>query len=145
VGALIAVDSAKLQASLIDAFEAAGIPTPLQADDDASLRAALASANLDLIVVSSVLKGSYVAPMITEIRRGALGPHPFPIVIALVDAGDLATLREVSNCGPDDVVAQSSEPQDLLDRINVFLAGNRRPLVVNDGYAGPERRGEDRK
>ncbi len=145
VGALIALDSAALQASLIDAFEAAGIPTPMQADNGSSLRDALATANLDLIVLSSKIKGSYVAPMITEVRRGTLGPRPFPIIIALVEAGDPANLRQVSNCGPDDVVALPCEPQDLLDRINVFLAGGRRPLVVNDGYAGPERRGETRK
>ena len=36
------------------------------------------------------------------------------------------------------------EPEDLLARINVFLTGGRRPLVVTPGYAGPERRAKDR-
>jgi DNA-binding response OmpR family regulator len=140
VGALLAVDSPDLQASLVDAFHAVEIPSPLTAANPAKLREILGSANLDLIVMSSVLDGAYVAPMITEIRRGKLGPHPFPIVVVLVSDTDPAAVRQVSNCGPDDIVPLPCAPQDLLDRINVFLAGARRPLVVNDGYAGPERR-----
>lgn len=144
IGALIALDNADTQADLIAAFEAAGIPTPLQASQAEALRQILASANLDLIIISSVIDGIYVAPMISEIRRGKLGPHPFPIVVALVTAADPAAIRQVSNCGPDDIIALPCPPQEMLDRINVFLAGARRPLVVNDGYAGPERRTGDR-
>jgi DNA-binding response OmpR family regulator len=144
VGALLAVDSPDLQASLVDALTAAEIPAPQIANNPAKLREILGSANLDLIVMSSVLDGAYVAPMITEIRRGKLGPHPFPIVVVLVRDADPAAVRQVSNCGPDDIVPLPCAPQDLLDRINVFLAGARRPLVVNDGYAGPERRNAPR-
>jgi two-component system phosphate regulon response regulator PhoB len=144
IGALIALDSADVQTALVAAFEAVGIAQPLQADKPESLRRILATANLDLIVLSSALDGVYVAPMISEIRRGQLGPHPFPIVVVLVTDATPAALRLVSNCGPDDIVALPCAPQDMLDRINVFLAGSRRPLVVNDGYAGPERRNAGR-
>ena len=144
VGALLAVDSPDLQASLVAAFTAVEIPAPQIANNPARLREILASANLDLIVMNSVLDGTYVAPMITEIRRGKLGPHPFPIVVVLVRDQDPAAIRQVSNCGPDDIVPLPCAPQELLDRISVFLAGGRRPLVVNDGYAGPERRNAPR-
>jgi DNA-binding response OmpR family regulator len=140
IGTLVAVDSAEMQASLIDAFKAAGFATLRQADSEEQLRETLGSADLDLIVISSVIKDRYVAPMISEIRRGRLGPRPFPIVIALVTDSDPAALRQVSNCGPDDIIALPCAPQTLLDRINLFLGGARRPLVVNEGYAGPERR-----
>ena len=144
IGTLIAVDDEETQASLIAAFVDADIPEPSQARDAASLRAMLDSATLDLIVMSDKLAGAYVAPLISDVRRGKLGPHPFPIVVVLTHETDPAEVRQISNCGPDDIVALPCEPEDMLARINVFLAGNRRPLVVNAGYAGPERRNPGR-
>jgi len=140
IGTLIAVDQAEIRRKLIEAFIDAEIPAPKEAHDEAGLRQVLATADLDLIVMSSHLGGAYVAPLIAEVRRGRLGPHPFPIVVVLADNGDAAHLREIGNCGPDDVIAPPCAPNDLLERINVFLSGDRRPLVVNAGYAGPERR-----
>lgn len=144
VRALVALDSAELQISVMGAFEAAGIPEPLTADDAVPLRERLAESELDLIVMSSGLQGVYVAPMISEIRRGRLGPHPFPIVIVVTHETEPAAIRQISNCGPDDIIPLPCTPQDLLDRIGVFLAGGRKPLVVNEGYAGPERRTANR-
>jgi len=144
IGTLIAVGEPGTQAGLVDAFVAAEMPAPREAGDAASLREILASAELDLIVVSSHLGGDFVAPMISEVRRGKLGPHSFPIVIVLAEDSDPVTIRQISNCGPDDIVVQPCEPEHLLSRINIFLAGDRRPLVVTPGYAGPERRTKDR-
>jgi hypothetical protein len=117
IGTLIAIGQADMQQDLVQAFVAADIPAPREAEDAATLRATLAGAGLDLIVMRSHLKGDYVAPMISEVRRGKLGPHPFPIVIVLTDDSDPAGLRQ---------------------------SGGRRPLVVTPGYAGPERRSQDR-
>ena len=140
IGTLIAVDQDDTRQNLIDAIIDADMPAPKEARDAASLKEVLGSANLDLIVMSSHLGGAYVAPLISDVRRGKLGPHPFPVVLVLAEDADPANLRQISNCGPDDVVALPCAPNDLLERINVFLAGGRRPMVVNDGYAGPERR-----
>ena len=144
IGTLIAVGEPHTQAGLVEVFIAADIPAPKEARDVAGLREILASATLDLIVMSSHLGGDFVAPLISEVRRGKLGPHPFPIVIVLSEDKDPITLRQISNCGPDDIVVLPSEPEDLLARINIFLAGDRRPLVVTPGYAGPERRTKGR-
>jgi DNA-binding response OmpR family regulator len=144
IATLVAVDEPDLQEDLVDAFVEAGITTPRQARTAAQLREILAGSDLDLIVMSSEMNGEFVAPLISEIRRGRLGPHPFPIVLALVAGADAVKLRQVSNCGPDDQIALPCEPQDLIDRINVFLSGGRKPLVVNAGYAGPERRTGER-
>lgn len=144
IGTLIAVDQDGTRNDLMGAFIAAEIPAPKEALDADGLRAVLAGTSLDLIVMSSHLGGAYVAPMITEVRRGKLGPHPFPIVVVLTDDDSKDNLRQISNCGPDDIVTLPCEPEDLLARINVFLAGGRRPLVVNAGYAGPERRSKER-
>jgi len=144
IGTLIAVDQDRTRDDLMGAFIAAEIPTPKEAHDADGLRAVLSDTSLDLIVMSSHLGGSYVAPLITEVRRGKLGPHPFPIVVVLTEDASKENLRQISNCGPDDIVTLPCEPEDLLARINVFLAGGRRPLVVNAGYAGPERRNKDR-
>jgi DNA-binding response OmpR family regulator len=144
VGVLLAVEPLALRGELQVALAAADFPKPLLADDAAQLRQALADADLDLIVLTSRLADEFVAPMIGEVRRGTLGPRPFPIVVILVADADPVSLRQASNCGPDDVIALPCAPQDLLDRINWFLGGNRRELVVNDGYAGPERRTQRR-
>ncbi len=141
---MIAVGEAGTQQDLVEAFVSADIPAPKEADDAAGLREILAGSNLDLIVMNSHLAGDYVAPMITEVRRGKLGPHPFPIVIVLTEDKEPAHLRQLSNCGPDDIVVTPCAPETLLARINIFLAGDRRPLVVNAGYAGPERRNKGR-
>lgn len=144
IGTLIAIDDEDTQNSLMGAFVEADIPEPRQARDAAALRETLGSANLDLIVMSDRLAGEFVAPLISDVRRGKLGPHPFPIVVVLTRETDPAEMRQISNCGPDDIVTLPCEPEDLLASINVFLAGNRRPLVVNAGYAGPERRNSTR-
>jgi DNA-binding NarL/FixJ family response regulator len=144
IGTLVAIDEPGMQEDLVAAFIEAGISEPRQARNAAQLRDVLGSAELDLIVMSSEMGGEFVAPLITEIRRGRLGPHSFPIILALVADADSVKLRQVSNCGPDDQIALPCEPQDLVDRINSFLAGGRRPLVVNAGYAGPERRTMER-
>jgi DNA-binding response OmpR family regulator len=144
IGTLIAVGHNGTQESLIEAFVAADIPAPKQARDADALRQTLGNSELDLIVMSSHLGGAFVAPMISDVRRGKLGPHPFPIVVVLTEDREPANLRQISNCGPDDIVTLPCEPEELLARINVFLAGNRRPLVVNAGYAGPERREKNR-
>jgi len=143
IGTLIAVGHADVQQGLVDAFVAADITQPKEAGSAAALREVL-SAALDLIVMSSHLGGEFVAPMIAEVRRGKLGPHPFPVVLVLTEDSDPVNLRQISNCGPDDIVRLPCEPEELLSRINVFLAGDRRPLVVTPGYAGPERRNKDR-
>jgi DNA-binding response OmpR family regulator len=145
IGTLIAVGQDGTQRDLVEAFIAADIPSPKQADDSGGLREAMSGNELDLIVMSSHLGGDFVAPMISEIRRGKLGPHPFPIIIVLAEDRDPVNLRQISNCGPDDIVVLPCEPEDLLARINIFLAGARRPLVVNAGYAGPERRNKERE
>jgi len=145
IGTLIAVEQDGTQQGLVETFIAGDIPAPKEARDAGTLREILAGNELDLIVMSSHLGGAFVAPLISEIRRGKLGPHPFPIVIVLADDKDPVNLRQISNCGPDDIVVLPCEPEDLLARINVFLAGDRRPLVVNAGYAGPERRTKDRE
>ena len=145
IGALIAVDDEDTQGSLMAAFIDADIPEPRQAHDAAVLRATLDGAALDLVVMSDTLDGEYVAPLISDVRRGRLGPHPFPIVVVLTHESDPAEIRQISNCGPDDIVTLPCAPEALLERINVFLAGDRRPLVVNAGYAGPERRVKGRE
>lgn len=144
IGTLIAVGQSATQQDLIDAFAAADIAAPKEASDPSALREILAAAELDLIVMSSHLGGAFVAPMISEVRRGKLGPHPFPIVVVLAEDSDPVNIRQISNCGPDDIIVLPCEPEDLLARINIFLSGDRRPLVVNAGYAGPERRNKDR-
>ncbi len=144
VGVLLAIEPLPLRRELQIALAEADFPEPLLADDPAQLRRTLAEADLDLIILTSMLAGDFVAPMISEVRRGSLGPRPFPIVVILVADADAVKLRQASNCGPDDVIALPCAPQDLLDRLNWFLSGNRRELVVNDGYAGPERRTQRR-
>ena len=144
IGALIAVGDSDVQHGLVDAFIAADLTEPKEAGNAAGLREVLATATLDLIVMSSHLGGEFVAPMISEVRRGKLGPHPFPVVVVLTEDREPANLRQISNCGPDDIVLLPCEPEELLSRLNVFLAGDRRPLVVTPGYAGPERRNAER-
>lgn len=135
--ALVAVDDADTRAILVDAFAGAGFPPPAQAHDPQALRGELAE-GADLIVMTHQLDGAFVAPLVSEVRRGQLGPQPFPIVVVLVS--DPAEMRRVSDCGPDDVVAMPLAPAALLKRIGAFVAGGRKPLVVTQGYAGPERR-----
>ena len=117
IGTLIAVGHADVQQGLVDAFVAAEIPDPRQASDAASLRGILADTDLDLIVMSSHLGGEFVAPLIGDVRRGKLGPHSFPVVVILADDRDAVSLRQISNCGPDEIVVLPCEPEELLSRI----------------------------
>ena len=144
VKALVAVEQAALRASLLAAFGKAGIKDPLLAIDEEQLKAMLAGADLDLIVMSHQLGGVFVAPLISRLRRGDIGTHPFPIVVVLADGADKDLCRQISDCGPDDIVSLPLSAVDLLQRIGIFVAGERKPLVVTKAYAGPERRTKKR-
>ncbi len=139
VRALVAVDDSRLRDGLLDAFARAGLPPAAMAATPAALRDALA-AGVDLAVISHDLAGEFVAPLIAEVRRGRLGPQPFPIVVALVAGGDPGLARRVSDCGPDDILALPVTPAAVLRQVGVYVGGARKPLVVTPGYAGPERR-----
>lgn len=144
VKALVAVEQADLRASLLAAFGRAGIKDPLLAGNEQQLHGILAGADLDLIVMSHHLGGVFVAPLISRLRRGDIGTHPFPVVVILVETPDKDLWRQVSDCGPDDIIVLPVSAVDLLKRAGIFVAGERKPLVVTDAYAGPERRTKTR-
>jgi len=144
VKALVAVDQGDLRAGLLAAFGRAGIKDPREADDEPQLQRILAEADLDLIVMNDALGGVFVAPLISKLRRGEIGTHPFPVVVILADPSDPAARRRISDCGPDDIVDLPVSAVDLLQRIGIFVSGGRKPLVVTKAYAGPERRDKKR-
>lgn len=140
VKALLAVDRPDLRADLLAAFGRAGIGEVLQAATEDQLLRTLSDADLDLIVMTHELQGAFVGTLISRLRRGEIGTRPFPIVVILVESTDPDLRRRISDCGPDDIVALPVSPVDLLDRIGIHIAGERKPLVVTTAYAGPERR-----
>ena len=139
VRALVAVDDSHLCQGLLDAFGRAGLPPSAIAVTPAGLRDALAT-GVDLAVISDELAGEFVAPLIAEVRRGRLGPQPFPIVVVVMAGGDPARGRAVSDCGPDDILTLPVTPAAVLRQVGLYVGGGRKPLVVTPGYAGPERR-----
>ncbi len=140
VRAMVAIDDAKTRKGLLSAFKKVGIVEPSNVDSVDGLRAALAERAFDLIVMSEDVGGVFAAPIISEVRRGQLGPHSFPIVVVLMPESDALHKRKVSDCGPDDIVVMPVAMDALLERIGGFVEGDRQPLVVTAGYAGPERR-----
>jgi DNA-binding response OmpR family regulator len=82
------------------------------------------------------------AQMCRRIRNGGIGAHPFPILTIYLSQPNLVHVRQVIDCGPDDVMAAPLGEGQLLMRL-AALSRSRPPFVVTRDYVGPTRRKEN--
>ncbi len=104
---------------------------------------AIVDDEIDLLVCDAKLDGENVAELIHEIRHGDIGSNPFLVSVLLSDDLSSENIRNLIDCGTDDVLAKPLSPGILADRIKA-LTWNRKGFVVTLDYIGPDRRSAPR-
>ena len=107
-----------------------------------SLRAHLATGDVDLLITTPKLEGADVARLVQDLRHGKVGDDPFPIIITLIENSSPANVKWAVESGTDDLLLTSNVAQQLRDRLDTFVLG-RKPFVVTYDYVGPDRRPSD--
>jgi len=99
--------------------------------------------SFDLLILQAEIGGSYLAPMVRDLRNGQLFSHPFPLVVMLSSGREMAYLHDLIDCGPDDVLLMPVQRAKLQERVR-SLSKRRKRFVVTQGYVGPDRRSTPR-
>lgn len=139
VRVLIAVDNPLLRKGLSDALKKSGFCHVSETSLEAQARETLATETFDLVILSDEIEGTSTGPVVTAMRQGTLGPHPFPVVMTLLAEGRQDMVRRVIDAGPDDILLMPVAPTQLLARI-ALLTRTRKRFVVSHDYTGPDRR-----
>lgn len=101
-------------------------------------RAALAR-EFDLIVVEVAKAGDPVCRFVADIRRSAMGANPFMVVMATTWIAEGPLVRDVLDCGTDDLLTRPFSTNLLAERIRTLVRA-RKGFVVTSDYVGPDRR-----
>jgi len=109
-----------------------------------AVQEAIGAGEYDLLILGEVIEGRSSLPLIRSLRTGELGPHPFPLVLLMLQPGATTDMiREAINVGPDDVLIMPFANADFKQRI-ARMAEGRKPFIVSYQYIGPDRRKQDR-
>jgi len=135
----LAIANPMVRRALADHFRHRGADEIFHIDDWEALHETLKEKSLALLVVDDELSERATAPLIRDIRNGALHEHPFPMVLMLAHHQNEQHLRSLINCGPDAIVLAPVSITDLFSKIDRFALG-RKPFVVTRDYVGPDRR-----
>ena len=96
----------------------------------------------DLVLVDGAMPDGDACRAIRDLREGRLGSNPFVPTIVMSWQPTQSLVRNVMNCGSDDLIAKPNSPEQILVRIGA-LAHRRKPFVATSDYIGPDRRADD--
>jgi len=139
VKVLLAIENPIVRQGLQNVLQSEGFLRPVEATSHERLLQTLVEQTYDVIVTATEITGEFIPPYIAQLRQGALVHHPLPIVIPLLTASDSEYVRNVIDCGPDDLLQLPISPGQLLTRLGI-LTEKRKPFVVTSDYIGPDRR-----
>lgn len=95
--------------------------------------------SVDLLIGEASLPEGKLTNLINKVRHGKMGDNPFIIAMIMVNDSDQQTIREVIDCGADDILIKPTTPENLRQRLTLFARG-RKKFVVTTDYVGPDRR-----
>ncbi len=100
--------------------------------------------DLDLALVNANMRDDDGYEFITWLRRAqSCESNRFTSVMVLSGHTKVSNVKKARDCGANFTVAKPLSPSILLERL-VWVAREKRPFVVCDTYAGPERRFQDK-
>jgi CheY-like chemotaxis protein len=144
VAILTSIDNPMLRTAVRDSLRELGFDNITPVTMFADVRDAMASGLNDLLIISEFIEGQSSLELIRRLRTGELGPHPFPLVLLLMQPGSTTeSIRIAINAGPDDVMVMPFAKADFEQRIN-RMAETRKPFVITYRYTGPDRRTQAR-
>ncbi len=144
VAILTSIDNPMLRTAVRDSLRESGFDniTPLPTFED--VKDSVTSGQGDLLILGEVIDGQSTLDLIKRLREGELGPHPFPLIMLLLQPGaNTEAVRAAINSGPDDVMVMPFAIADFEQRIS-RMAATRKPFVITYNYTGPDRRTQAR-
>ena len=92
----------------------------------------------DLLIADAELADGELSGVIKALRQQGLGTNPFLPVIALTWSPTRNLVKNIINCGADDLVTKPISAAYLLERIRILIEA-RKPFIVTSDYIGPDR------
>lgn len=141
VGVVLADSSERITRGLRTFLASQGYQRIALIADVPTLTRAFESNATDVVIVNVDLPGGDLAAMVSDLRHGRLGLHPFPVIIgySLVEA-DFAS-ESLLRAGCDDILSKPFTLSHLQERIMGIMRGGREPFIVSADYIGPRRSG----
>lgn len=99
---------------------------------------------IDVMICDVDMPGGNICNLVHQVRHHKVGANPFLVVLAVVGGPTEQVIRQVVDCGADDIIVKPFSPETLLNRIKL-LARGRKPFVVTHDYIGPDRRKQPRE
>jgi DNA-binding NarL/FixJ family response regulator len=140
----LAIANPMVRRAMSDHFRQRGADQIYPLEDWPGLQETLKQQSLGVLVSDDMLSERATAPLVRDIRHGAVHDHPFPLVIMLAHQRDEQHLRALIDCGPDAIVLAPISIADLFSKIDRFAAG-RKPFIIAHDYIGPDRRSAPRE
>jgi DNA-binding response OmpR family regulator len=97
----------------------------------------------DLLILDLDHDREGVCNIVREIRQGALGGNPFPVIIMHTWQPMGGTIGSAMSAGADDIIGMPISVRLLSERIENMIL-NRKDFVVTASYIGPDRRASQR-
>jgi response regulator RpfG family c-di-GMP phosphodiesterase len=93
----------------------------------------------DILISDYDLPDGTICDVIRDIRHHKIGINPFMSIVVTTWNPSEALVREVADCGADDLLIQPASRKQLAQRVEM-LTYKRKPFVVTSKYIGPDRR-----
>jgi hypothetical protein len=144
VKTLIAVENPTVRTQVRDCLRDYGLNLVTLLSDYEAIETSMAAGDHELLILAEDIGGQPIPPLIHRLRNGLLGPHPFPLVVLLMQPGaTVEKIRAAIDSGPDDLLVMPFPMADLESRV-ARLCEERKPFVVTYRYIGPDRRKQAR-
>jgi CRP-like cAMP-binding protein/DNA-binding response OmpR family regulator len=107
-----------------------------------NLAALLGQVPPDLIILSDDLDPG-VFDFIRNIRHNKIGTNPFVVIMTIVAADNVESVKKAMQAGADDIIIKPAKEEQIFQRLKRAMM-KRLPFIVTSDYVGPDRRGRNR-
>lgn len=97
----------------------------------------------DFMISDYDLPDGNICDVIRDVRHNRVGINPFMSIMVTTWDPSEAMVREVADCGADDLLVQPASRKQLSNRVDA-LTYKRKMFVVTSQYIGPDRRNGSR-
>nr|CAX84113.1 Response regulator consisting of a CheY-like receiver domain [uncultured bacterium] len=143
VQVILGEPNAQVRSAARAALASHGFKSVVDTGSFGPLSDAVTSNSVDLVICDVRLLGGDPFILFNKIRHNEIGNNPFILIIMTMETPTSDVVKQVFNCGADDLLVKPLSPRQLMVRIEA-LAKGRKPFVVTHDYIGPDRRKDAR-
>lgn len=103
------------------------------------LRRVCTERDFDVLVLEASRVDDPICDFVVSLRRGDIARNPFPIVLVTTWLPEGQLVKNVLDCGADDLLCRPFATNKLGERIRTHAVA-RKGFVVTSDYIGPDRR-----